>query len=136
MSKNAPWCLSPQNPCACTSNRAPSSVFAVLCWNCSPESGCRSGSTSTLWQYSAYSSCIYDIVNLLLSPHNTSFFLPYFSSYYSIYISCSALTHPNLVHARMRIITHHLPAAPPSSLPEVVPFSHLFARIKSPCLVL
>ena len=65
-----------------------------------------------------------------------SFFLPYFSSYYSIYISCSALTPPNSVHARMRIITHHLPAAPPSSPPEVVPFSRLFARIKSPCLVL
>ena len=43
---------------------------------------------------------------------------------------------PNSVHARMRIITHHLPAAPPSSPPEVVPFSRLFARIKSPCLVL
>ena len=43
---------------------------------------------------------------------------------------------PNSVHARMRIITHHLPAAPPSFPPEVVPFSRLFARIKSPCLVL
>ena len=64
-----------------------------------------------------------------------SIFLPYFTSYYSIYISCSALTHPNSVHARMRIITHHLLAAPPSSPPEVVPPFPAFCtyKVTLPC---
>ena len=63
------------------------------------------------------------------------FFSSLFSSYYSIYISCSALTPPNSVHARMRIITHHLPAAPPSSPPEVVPLFPPFCtyKVTLPC---
>ena len=63
------------------------------------------------------------------------FFFLIFSSYYSIHISCSALTHPNSVHARMRIITHHLLAAPPSSPPEVVPPFPAFCmyKVTLPC---
>ena len=64
------------------------------------------------------------------------FFLPYFSSsYYSIYISCSVRTHPNSVHALLRIITHHLLAAPPSSPPEVVPLFPPFCtyKVTLPC---
>ena len=60
------------------------------------------------------------------------FFFLIFSSYYSIYISCSALTHPNSVHARMRIITHHLLAAPARSSS---PFSRPFCtyKVTLPC---
>ena len=70
MSKNAPWCLSPQNPCARTSNLAPSSVFVVLCWNCSPESVWRSGSTATLWQTSARRLAVMSLTSLCLSEGN------------------------------------------------------------------
>ena len=47
-SKNACCRSHPQKLSAATSRRAPSSLFAVLCFSCSWDSDCRAGSVSTL----------------------------------------------------------------------------------------
>ena len=64
-----------------------------------------------------------------LGPHSTTFY------YYSIYIvTCSVLTHPNLVHAcLLSRITFRV--APPSSPPEVVPLLPTFCmyKVTLPC---
>ena len=49
---------------------APSSVFAVLCWNCSPVSIWRSGSTATLWQTSERRLAVMSLLSLCLSEGN------------------------------------------------------------------
>ena len=49
-SKNAHCCLRPQKLSATTSRRAPSSLFAVLCFSCSWDSDCRAVSVPTLLQ--------------------------------------------------------------------------------------
>ena len=43
--------------------------------------------------------------------------------------------HPNLVHACLLVVTHHLSGCTTVIPARSSPFSHLLAHIKSPCLV-
>ena len=63
-SKNVHWRRSPQNPCAFTSRRAPSSVLAVLWLRSSPDRGCSSGSVLTLWHTSLRRSVVTSLILL------------------------------------------------------------------------
>ena len=56
----------PQKPCAATSKRALSCVFAERWDNTSPDSGCRLGSTDTQWHTSDNRDAVMSLTSLCL----------------------------------------------------------------------